>query len=73
MKTLVKAYKSTISFLLEALFGKGCRYHPTCSEYFEESIDSFGLARGTVLFSKRFLRCHPFSKRNYFDPVPKGR
>lgn len=46
-----------------------CRYEPTCSAYAEESIQRFGLVRGSVLAVWRLLRCNPFSNGG-FDPVP---
>ena len=47
-----------------------CRYTPTCSQYAYEAIERYGALRGGWLALKRFLRCHPFSKRDYYDPVP---
>ena len=47
-----------------------CRYCPTCSQYALEAIERYGAWRGGWLALKRFLRCHPFSKRDYYDPVP---
>lgn len=72
MRLLLKLYKGTISLLLEILFGKGCRYSPTCSEYAVEAIEIHGVIKGTWLSLKRLSRCHPFSKSG-FDPVPPKR
>ena len=47
-----------------------CRYCPTCSQYALEAIERYGAWRGGRLALKRFLRCHPFSRRDYYDPVP---
>ena len=47
-----------------------CRYTPTCSQYALEAIERYGALRGGWLALKRFLRCHPFSKRDFYDPVP---
>ncbi len=47
-----------------------CRYTPTCSQYALEAIERYGALRGGWLALKRFLRCHPFTKRDYYDPVP---
>ena len=47
-----------------------CRYCPTCSRYAYEAIERYGAFRGGWLAIRRFFRCHPFSKRDYFDPVP---
>jgi putative membrane protein insertion efficiency factor len=45
-----------------------CKYHPTCSAYAVQSIQSFGILRGSVLAAWRLLRCNPFSHGGY-DPV----
>ncbi len=47
-----------------------CRYIPTCSAYAQEAIEKYGAAKGGWLAVKRLLRCHPFSKRDPYDPVP---
>lgn len=51
------------------LFGRHCRFHPTCSEYARQAIEQHGLARGGSLAVRRVLRCHPFNPGGY-DPVP---
>ena len=50
--------------------GASCRFHPTCSAYMIEAIESYGVIKGIVLGVKRILKCHPFYKGNYDDPVP---
>ena len=47
-----------------------CRFYPTCSAYSQEAITRYGAWTGGKLALKRLLRCHPFSKRERFDPVP---
>jgi putative membrane protein insertion efficiency factor len=47
-----------------------CRFEPTCSQYAEQAIGRFGLVYGSWLTLKRVLRCHPFSGRCGYDPVP---
>ena len=63
---LIRFYQKRISPGLPSR----CRYSPTCSQYAFEAIERYGALRGGWLALKRFLRCHPFSKRDYFDPVP---
>lgn len=67
---LLKTYKATISKILVGLFGHGCRFQPTCSEYALLAVENHGVVKGVKLSIKRLSRCHPFSK-GYFDPVPK--
>lgn len=47
-----------------------CRYHPTCSQYARESIETHGPVRGSSLAIRRILRCHPWGGSG-FDPVPE--
>lgn len=51
-------------------FPRRCRFEPTCSQYAVEAITKYGAWRGGWLALKRFLRCNPFHKGDYFDPVP---
>ena len=46
-----------------------CRYIPTCSQYALEAVEKYGAIKGTILATKRILRCNPFHKGGY-DPVP---
>ena len=47
-----------------------CHYVPSCSEYARQAIEKYGAARGGWLAAKRVLRCHPFTRREPYDPVP---
>ena len=63
---LIRFYQRNISPACPAR----CRYCPTCSAYAYEAIQKYGAIKGGWLALKRLLRCHPFSKGDYFDPVP---
>lgn len=72
MKTLLLFYRRVISPFIHTAFGAhaGCRFHPTCSQFAEESLNRFGAVRGSGLLIWRVMRCHPFSRGGY-DPVPQ--
>ena len=67
---LIKIYK----FLISPLFPASCRFLPTCSEYFIDSLKLNGIFRGSYLGLKRILRCHPIKilgGGDGFDPATK--
>ena len=47
-----------------------CRFIPSCSQYAVEAVEKYGAAKGGFLALKRFLRCHPFHRGGWYDPVP---
>ena len=70
MKTLllkmIRFYQKHIS----PLSPPRCRYYPTCSSYAYQAIRKYGALKGGWLTLRRLCRCHPFSKHDYYDPVP---
>jgi hypothetical protein len=67
---LIKGYK----FAISPMFGRSCRYLPTCSEYTIEALKEFGLVKGLFMSTKRILSCHPIKflgGGEGFDPVKK--
>ena len=63
---LIRFYQQSIS----PYFPARCRFHPTCSEYAFQAISKYGAWKGGLLALRRLLRCHPFSHRDIYDPVP---
>ena len=47
-----------------------CRFTPTCSAYAYTAIQKYGALKGGYLALRRLLRCNPYYKGDYFDPVP---
>lgn len=63
---LIRFYQRFIS----PAFPRRCRFSPTCSQYALEAIGRYGALKGGYLAFRRLLRCNPFYKGDYFDPVP---
>lgn len=64
--SLLKFYKKHISPSLP----QACRFIPTCSEYAATAIEKYGAAKGVWFAARRLLKCHPFYKGDFYDPVP---
>ena len=62
---LIKIYQICLSPFL----GKNCRFNPTCSAYTVEAMTKYGAVKGSYLSIRRLMKCHPFSKSDYYDPV----
>lgn len=66
-RLLIKIY----SYMISPIIGRNCRYYPTCSCYADKAIERHGVIKGGFLAIIRILRCHPWSKHSYIDPVPQ--
>jgi len=62
----VRFYQVAISPLL----GPRCRFQPSCSHYFVQAVEEWGIVKGAYLGLKRISKCHPWGSWGY-DPVPK--
>ena len=54
---LINYYQNYLRFL----FGKNCRFEPTCSQYAKESIETHGVIVGSFYSLIRILKCGPWS------------
>ena len=63
---LVRGYQLFISPML----GPRCRFHPTCSQYAIEALQTHGAVKGSWLALKRVLRCGPWTPAGTADPPP---
>jgi putative membrane protein insertion efficiency factor len=64
---LIRAARA-YQWLMSPLLGQRCRFVPTCSEYFIESVRKYGAIRGTWRGGLRILRCHPWHPGGYDPP-----
>jgi len=61
---MVRVYQWTLS----PLIGRQCRFEPTCSVYFIESVRKYGAIRGSLRGMLRIARCNPFHPGGYDPP-----
>ena len=61
---LVRLYQ----IFLSPIFGRQCRFYPTCSHYFIEAVQKYGALSGSYRGLRRILRCHPWHPGGYDPP-----
>jgi putative membrane protein insertion efficiency factor len=64
LTVLIRTYQQFLSPFL----GPTCRFRPTCSVYFLESLKSYGAVRGSLRGLRRICRCHPWSRGGWDPP-----
>lgn len=61
---LVRLYQ----IFLSPIFGRWCRFQPTCSNYFILAVRKYGAVRGSLRGLWRICRCHPLNRGGYDPP-----
>jgi hypothetical protein len=61
---LVRLYQ----IVLSPIFGRQCRFQPTCSHYFIQAVRKYGAVSGSLRGVWRICRCHPFHPGGYDPP-----
>ena len=61
---MVRFYQRGIS----PMFGPKCRFTPSCSEYYIQSVKKHGAIRGSLRGMWRIMKCHPFHPGGYDPP-----
>tara|TARA_Y100000817_G_scaffold177623_1_gene138700 strand:- start:35 stop:292 length:258 start_codon:yes stop_codon:yes gene_type:complete len=67
---IIEFYK----FFISPILGHNCRFLPSCSDYFVESLKIYGPIKGLYLGFRRITKCHPFKilgGSSGIDLVPK--
>ena len=64
---MIKFYQLFIS----PLFPSSCKFNPTCSSYFIESLNRYGPIKGSYKSLIRILKCNPWFRSGGNDPVEK--
>ncbi|GEM_PF-667487 len=61
---LVRLYQ----IFLSPIFGRQCRFHPTCSHYFIGAVKKDGAVIGAIRGAYRILRCNPWCQGGWDPP-----
>jgi putative membrane protein insertion efficiency factor len=69
MKAMLRLLLRGYRYLISPLLGPTCRFHPSCSQYAEQALETHGLLRGSWLAAGRLCRCGPWTAGGY-DPIP---
>jgi len=72
IRVLIRFYQIFLNPILKAFGGPstGCRFYPSCSNYYLEAVEKHGALTGSFLGIKRICRCHPWGGCGE-DPVPE--
>lgn len=71
IRLLIRFYQRVLNPMLKVAAGPamGCRYTPSCSNYYLQAVELHGPFRGSWYGICRIFRCHPWGGCGY-DPVP---
>ncbi|HSP41310.1 MAG TPA: membrane protein insertion efficiency factor YidD [Luteolibacter sp.] len=74
IRLLIRFYQRILRPMLRfsAGPGAGCRFSPSCSNYFLQAVETHGPLLGSWFGICRIFRCHPWGGSGY-DPVPPAR
>jgi putative membrane protein insertion efficiency factor len=74
IRLFIRFYQRVLNPMLKfsAGPGAGCRYTPSCSNYFLQAVEIHGPMRGSWLGIRRIFRCHPWGGCGH-DPVPPAK
>ena len=62
--SVVRFYQVCLSPVLPSV----CRYTPTCSSYFIQSVRKYGAVKGSIKGAWRICRCHPWGGCGHDPP-----
>ncbi|MFC1566083.1 membrane protein insertion efficiency factor YidD [Candidatus Neomarinimicrobiota bacterium] len=67
-KKILKAAIILYRFFISPFLGNNCRFHPTCSQYALDVLNTKTFLKALPLIVIRVSKCHPFHSGGY-DPV----
>ncbi|MCU0373390.1 MAG: membrane protein insertion efficiency factor YidD [Ignavibacteria bacterium] len=72
MKYLLMGIIKIYQVLISPILPSSCRFYPTCSVYFYDSLNIHGFFKGSYLGIKRILKCNPFFEGGIDHVPPKA-
>jgi uncharacterized protein len=71
IRLMIRFYQRVLGPMLKFAAGPaaGCRFTPSCSNYFLQAVELHGPLHGSWHGICRIFRCHPWGGCGY-DPVP---
>ena len=61
MKRLLIWFVTGWRKFVSPVYGDVCKFHPTCSAYGLQALETHGAAKGSALIVRRLIRCLPWS------------
>jgi len=71
MKHILLYFLSFYQKYISILFGRSCRYYPTCSEYAKWQVENNNIFKALFLSVLRVLKCNQFFKGGIDYPTVK--
>lgn len=73
MTVSLSVLRNTYYFLISDLDGDNCPFHPSCSNFFVESVKETNILQGAFMFADRFTRDLNLFKKGKYPYYKNGR
>ena len=71
--SVMSTFQNTYYFLISDLDGDNCPFHPTCSNFFAESVKETNIFQGALMFADRFTRDLNLFKKGHYPLYKTGK
>jgi putative component of membrane protein insertase Oxa1/YidC/SpoIIIJ protein YidD len=73
INSAMSVFQNTYYFLISDLDGDNCPFHPTCSNFFVQSVKATNIFHGALMFADRFTRDLNLFKKGQYPVYKNGR
>lgn len=73
INSTMSLFKNTYYFLISDLDGDNCPFHPTCSNFFVQSVKETNIFKGALMFADRFTRDLNLFKKGHYSFYKNGK